>query len=124
MHAVESGSASRGAARRFAVSPSAAIKLMQRVGATGSAAPAHYGGHRPPVLEPHEAELRRLVAATPDLTLAELQTALRQRVRAGLSTIHNSAWVTYQTSGSRCRPTANSAAPNAAFAKSSWPPGP
>jgi transposase len=87
--AVERGSSIREAARRFAVSPSAAIKLMQRVRATGSAAPARYGGHRRPVLA--EADLRRLVEATPDLTLAELQSELQRRcgVRAGLSTIHN-----------------------------------
>ena len=68
--AVERGSSIRAAAQRFAVSPSAAIKLMQRVRATGSAAPARYGGHRRPLLAPHEADLRKLVAATPDLTLA------------------------------------------------------
>ena len=39
VQAVESGSSIRGAAGRFAVSPSAAIKLMQRLRATGSAAP-------------------------------------------------------------------------------------
>jgi transposase len=91
VHAVERGSSIREAARRFAVSPSAAIKLMQRVRATGSAAPERYGGHRRPVLAPHEAALRRLVAATPDITLAELQSELERRcgVRAGLSTIHN-----------------------------------
>jgi putative transposase len=91
VRAVERGSSIREAARRFAVSPSAAIKLMQRVRATGSAAPKRYGGHRRPVLEPHEAALRRLVEATPDLTLAELQSKLERRcgVRAGLSTIHN-----------------------------------
>src|SRR5688500_9401068 len=89
--AVESGSSIRGAARRVAVSPSAAIKLMQRVRATGSAAPERYGGHRRPVLEPHEADLRRLVEATRDLTLAELPTGLQRccGVQAGLSTIHN-----------------------------------
>jgi transposase len=89
--AVERGSSIREAARRFAVSPSAAIKLMQRVRATGSAAPARYGGHRRPLLGPHEADLRRLVEATPDITLAELQAELRRRlgVVAGLSTIHN-----------------------------------
>ena len=38
--AVERGSSMGEAARRFAVSPSAAIKLMQRVRATGSPAPA------------------------------------------------------------------------------------
>ena len=89
--AVGSGSSIRQAARRFAVSPSAAIKLMQRVRATGSAAPARYGGHRRPLLAPYEADLRRLVEATPDLTLAELQAELQRRcgVLAGLSTIHN-----------------------------------
>jgi putative transposase len=91
VRAVERGSSIREAARRVAVSPSAAIKLMQRVRATGSAAPERYGGHRRPVLEPYEADLRRLVEATPDLTLAELQMELQRRcgVRAGLSTIHN-----------------------------------
>ena len=91
VQAVESGSSIRGAGRRFAVSASAAIKLMQWVRAAGSAAPERAGGHRRPVLEPHEADLRQLVAATPDLTLAELQTALQRRcgVRAGPSTIHN-----------------------------------
>jgi putative transposase len=73
------------------VSPSAAIKLMQRVRTTGSAAPARYGGHRRPLLEPYEAELRGLIEATPDITLAELQTELQRRfgVLAGLTTLHN-----------------------------------
>ena len=89
--AVERGSSIRQAARRVVVSPSAAIKLIQRVRATGSAAPARFGGHRRPLLAPHEADLRGLVAATPDITLAELQAALERRLglRAGLSTIHN-----------------------------------
>jgi putative transposase len=91
VRAVEGGGSIRGAARRFAVSPSAAIKLMQRVRATGSAAPARFGGHRRPLLAPHERDLRRLVEASPDLTLAELQAELRRRfgLAAGLSTIHN-----------------------------------
>jgi transposase len=89
--AVEQGSSIRAAARRFAVSPSAAIKLMQRVRATGSAAPARFGGHRRPLLAPYEADIRRLLEATPDITLAELQAALARRsgMVAGLSTIHN-----------------------------------
>jgi transposase len=90
VRAVERGSSIRAAARRFAVSPSAAIKLMQRVRATGSAAPARFGGHRRPLLAPFEADLKRLVEATPDLSLVELQAALQQRcgLRAGLSTLH------------------------------------
>jgi transposase len=91
MRAVEQGSSIRRAARRFAVSPSAAIKLMQRVRATGSPAPARYGGHRRPLLAVYEADLERLVEATPDITLAELQAELQRRfgIFAGLSTIHN-----------------------------------
>jgi transposase len=91
VRAVKRGSSIREAARRFAVSPSAAIKLMQRVRTTGSPAPARFGGHRRPLLAPYEADLRRLIAARPDITLVELQAALQRRVGivAGLSTIHN-----------------------------------
>jgi putative transposase len=88
--AVEGGSSIRAAARRFAVSPSAAIKLMQRVRATGSPVPARYGGHRRPLLEPYAADLKRVVEATPDITLAELQAEVARQfgVVAGLSTLH------------------------------------
>jgi putative transposase len=88
---VRRGGSIREAARRFDVAPSTAIKLMQRVEATGSAAPARCGGHRRPLLAPHESDLRRLVAASPDSTLAELQAELQRRfgIRAGLSTIDN-----------------------------------
>jgi transposase len=91
VRAVQQGSSIREAARRFAVSPSAAIKLMQRLRATGSAAPARYGGHRRPVLESHEAALKALIVATPDITLAELQAEVARRlgVVTGLSTLHN-----------------------------------
>jgi transposase-like protein len=64
VRAVEQGSSIREAARRIAVSPSTAIKLMQRVRSTGSAAPECDGGHRRPLLGPHEGALRRLVEAT------------------------------------------------------------
>jgi transposase len=89
--AVAGGSSIRAAARRFAVSPSAAIKLMQRVRTTGSAAPARSGGHRRRRLEPHASDLKRLVAAMPDITLAELRAELKRRlgIVAALSTIHN-----------------------------------
>jgi transposase len=91
VQAVRRGCSIREAARRFSVAPSTAIKLMQRVEATGSAAPDRYGGHRRPLLEPFEGLLERLVLATPDLTLAELQREIEQRagIRAGLSTVHN-----------------------------------
>lgn len=87
---VEGGSSIREAARRFAVSASAAIKLMRRVRETGSAAPAEVGGHRPPALVGHEDDLVQLVEATPDITLAELQTELQRRfgLSPALSTLH------------------------------------
>ena len=56
VEAVTGGSSIRPAAQRFAVSPSAAVKLMQRVRATGSPAPERYGGCRRPVLGPYRAD--------------------------------------------------------------------
>src|SRR3954449_10804448 len=61
VRAVEGGSSIRQAARRFAVSASAAIKLMQRVRRTGSSAPAKIGGARRPLLEAHADVLRAIV---------------------------------------------------------------
>ena len=89
VRAVERGSSARAAARRFEVSPSAAIKLMRRVRATGSTAPAKVGGHRRPLLAGHEDLLRRLTATKPGITLAELRAALAGRgiVVGSLTTI-------------------------------------
>ena len=64
VRAVEGGSTIRQAARRFAVSASAAIKLMQRVRQTGSLAPAQIGGYRRPLLEAH-ADTLRAIATRP-----------------------------------------------------------
>jgi transposase len=90
VRAVESGSSIRQAALRFDVSPSAAVKLMQRVRETGSPAPARFGGHRRPILDEHETLVRAIVDEEADITLVEIQTELRRHgviVRAA-STIH------------------------------------
>jgi hypothetical protein len=67
-----------------------AVELMQRVrdGQRRSGALRRAPGA---VLEPREADLSRLVEATPGITLAELQTELQRRcgVETGFSTIHN-----------------------------------
>ena len=76
---VEEGSSIRRAAARFAVSPSAAIKLMQRVRRTGSLAPGKVGGNRRPVLENHVSTLREIVAAKAGITLQEIKAALTAR---------------------------------------------
>ena len=86
---VAHGSSIRQAAARYEVSPSAAVKLMQRVRQTGSLAPDRIGGHRRPVLEPHADLLRSLVSAKSGITLAQIQAELKARgiVVAALSTI-------------------------------------
>ena len=87
MQAVERGSSAREAARRFAVSESAAIKLVRRVRETGSSAPARIGGYRKPLLAGHEAVLRELTAIKGNSTLAEIQAALMARgIEAGCLT--------------------------------------
>jgi hypothetical protein len=45
------------------VSPSAAIKLMQRVAATGGSAPEPSGGRRPLLLGPHADMLKAMAEA-------------------------------------------------------------
>ena len=76
---VEAGRSARRAAEHFEVSPSAAIKLMQRVRRTGSAAPGRLGGNRRRLLEPHGQLLGELVAAKSDITLDEPREALGTR---------------------------------------------
>jgi transposase len=99
VRAVEAGSSARAAARRFEVSPSAAITLMRRVRATGSTAPAKIGGYRRPLLAGHEDRLRQLTAARPGITLAELQAALTEHGIAvgSLTTV----WTTLRRLGLR-----------------------
>ncbi len=92
VRAVEKGSTIRQAALRFEVSPSAAVKLVRRVREIGSPAPARFGGHRRPMLDDHagrpcwttmlddhEALVGSLLAAKPDIALAEIQAGLARR---------------------------------------------
>jgi len=90
VEAVEKGSSIRQAARRYSVSPSAVIKLMQRVETTGRPEPEPSDGRRPRLLEPHSEALASMAETDPDITLFEIQAELERRfdVTAGLSTIH------------------------------------
>lgn len=89
IRAVDDGSSARGAAARFEVSASAAIKLVRRVRETGSAAPAKIGGYRKPLLAEHEDLLRELTTTRKGITLAELRDELIRRgiVPGSLTTI-------------------------------------
>ena len=85
--AVEAGSSCNAAARQFGVSPSCAIKLLQRWRRTGSIAPAPRG-KKPYALEHDEALVRELVASRPDMTLDELRDELgRCGIHVGRSSI-------------------------------------
>jgi transposase len=87
--AVESGSSRRAAADRFAVSESAAIKLLQRWKRTGSVEPDAIGGYKPFGLASHERLVRALVAAQSDQTLDELQARLAEAgVVVGRTSVH------------------------------------
>ncbi len=79
VRSVEQGSSAREATRRFAVSESAAIKLIRRVRETGSTAPARIGGYRKPLLAEHEELLRELTPSSPGITLAKIQAKLTAR---------------------------------------------
>lgn len=61
------------------MSPSAAIKLMQRARETGSTAPAKVGGHRRPVLEPHAETVRAIATSKAGITLKEMREAQHAR---------------------------------------------
>ena len=84
VRAVEEGASAREAAR-FAVSASAAIKLVRRMRQTGSTAPAKIGGYRKPLLAGQEAFLRELTASRKGITLAEIRAALIERGVAPVS---------------------------------------
>ena len=79
VRAVERGSSARAAGARFAVSASAAIKLVRRLRETGSTEPSKIGGYRKPLLAGHEDLLRELTRARKGITLAEIRDALIER---------------------------------------------
>lgn len=76
--AVESGESRRAAARRYDVSASFAVKLVDHVSRTGSPEPARQG--RPPgggKLAPHLPTLLVWVEAKSDITMPELAAKLK-----------------------------------------------
>lgn len=75
---VEGGASRQATAKRFGVSASCVIKLMQRWRATGSLDPGQMGGWKDYALAGHEAVVRALIGVRPDMTLEELRDALAQ----------------------------------------------
>jgi transposase len=73
---VEGGMSRRATARRFEVSVSFVIKLVQRWRRQGTVEPEQYGGWKRPALAAHAGHVRDLLVAEPDLTIAELRARL------------------------------------------------
>ena len=85
IEAVEAGASRREAAENFNLSPSSAVKWLQRWRDTGSAKARPTGGSTSP-LEEHAEWLLVLVAEQPDLTLDEIVAAMRKRQIPGSRT--------------------------------------
>jgi len=85
IEAVEAGASRREAAENFNLSPSSAVKWLQRWRDTGSAKARPTGGSTSP-LEEHAEWLLVLVAKQPDLTLDEIVAAMRKRQIPGSRT--------------------------------------
>ena len=66
------GMSRRGAARRFGVSESSAIRWVERYKKTGKRTAIGTGGHRPSALKPHRTFLVRLQTEQPDFTLDQM----------------------------------------------------
>jgi len=75
----ETGESIRAVAEMFGIAPSTVSKWAQRRRETGSVAPAKFGGHRRPVLEPHRIWIEARFAQMPELTLEGLRSALAAR---------------------------------------------
>jgi putative transposase len=78
------------AAARFGVAASSAIKWVARFRATGSAAPAKMGGHKPKTLRDEHAEWLIARCREADFTISQLVAELAQR--RGLKVDRRSVW--------------------------------
>lgn len=89
IQAVEEGSSRRQAAARFGVSAASAIRWVDEWQQSGrTAALAQGGDHRSDRIEAEADYLMARVEEMPDVTLAELQTKLRERgVAVGIGTL-------------------------------------
>jgi transposase len=73
---VEAGQSRRKAAAKFEVSVSFVVKLMRRWRDKGTLRPARLGGAKRSTLAAHAERVHALLAAEPDLTIAELRSRL------------------------------------------------
>jgi putative transposase len=91
IRAVEQEGMSRnGAAARFGVAPSSAIKWVLRFRETGSAAPGKMGGHKPRTLRGEHADWLIARCKEKDFTISQLVEELQ--AERGLKVDRHSVW--------------------------------
>jgi transposase len=96
--AVSKGESCRAVASRFGVAVSSVVKWSQRYRSTGSVEPGKMGGHRKPVLDPHQAFIVKRLNQTPHLTLHAQKDGLAGR---GVKVSHNAVWLFLRREGLR-----------------------
>jgi transposase len=74
---IEGGMSCRGAAARFGVGESSAIRWVGRYQKTGKRDPVGTGGHRPSKVKPHREWLLGVLEAEADITLESLAKRLK-----------------------------------------------
>jgi len=75
-------------AAQFGVSISSVLRFRRLHRETGEVKPCKFGGYKEHALAPHEELVREVVAAQPDITLAELRAILAsEQVMVGRSSI-------------------------------------
>jgi len=79
----DAGLGTKAVAQKYSVSPAWVRRLKQRRRQTGETGPRPPRNRRAPKLAPHLGRIRELIAATPDLTLAELRARLGVAVSLG-----------------------------------------
>ena len=108
---VDGGMTRRGAARRFGIAPSTAIKWVDAWRRTGNWRPRAQGGDRHSQrIEARAEVVLALVDETPDMTLAEIATHLEDE--HGLRVSQSTVWrffqrrgITFKKNGARQRAT-------------------
>ena len=107
VRAVENGMSRAAAARKYEISPSCAIKIVQLWKATGSWEPKKIGGYRKPVLADHTSKVEKIIKEKADITLAEMQDRLaKAEIKVSQSSITrflNRLGLSYKKNGTRQR---------------------
>ena len=93
---IDAGASARGAARRFGIGMATAIVWVRRA-REGERSARKQGPPKRSKLDPHREFLLDLIAAEPDITIAEMQARLREE--AGVSASVGTIWTFLDRAG-------------------------